>query len=596
MEATFGKKLTAAPRGVALILVMLAILVLSVLAASIVFSARSETFASYNYRISTQADYVAKAGLQKALNFFNSDQYRAVDPTSPSASYQVSQYATTPVTLYNATTRAVKCITTSSPCATNSGLVTLAVNSSGAFNGNYPTNFTNASGNTIPTAFASNFYNVALNPLGSATNSGQFTVTATLEEYYTVNDAFYPTINRKPYEVWFVSSRGTWNSNVGAGIAKPTSVQEATLAPVYLPYFANALYGMCNILMNGNVCTDSYRSTNGAYNGSNPSNCVTSTGVNSNGLASGAGIGSGGGVTLNGGSYTVNGDVSYGAAPPTYSSLWTCSASSSGVTGSVSGVTGTVQPVPAIPEPPMPTFPNCTQYGGAAACPGIPPNVPNPGLGNNEYVWTHTVSGTWYYTLRAKVGASLVDTNYLLTGSGTSTDPYRLPVVQVGNGGALCLAGGTDSSSAIYYAVTRIDEGNGFIYTTRGSSSGCPPAAAEQGGYAVLDIYQTLSIGAQGITSGGAPPSALAINVYNSGNNSGTSVTINGQGNVSAVITALGGATLGGGGTGGAFYGSILAGSITDGGSYAVHYDQSLQVLSGKLTPMAIRNYNRPKH
>jgi hypothetical protein len=112
----------------------------------------------------------------------------------------------------------------------------------------------------------------------------------------------------------------------------------------------------------------------------------------------------------------------------------------------------------------------------------------------------------------------------------------------------------------------------------------------------VLNIYQTLSVGAKGITSGGAPPAALLINVYNSGNNSGTSVTISGQGNVSAVITALGGATLGGGGTGGAFYGSILAGSITDGGTYAVHYDQSLQVLSGKLTPLAIRNYNRPKY
>ena len=590
MKVMLGKRVEPASSGVALILVMLAILVLSVLAASIVFSARSETFASYNYRISTQADYVAKAGLQKSLNFFNSDKYKAVNPSNPSTTYQASQYAATPVTLYNATARPVICIAN---CASNGRPVTLAVNSSGSFNGNYPTDITNAAGDTIPTAFANNFYNVGLDPLSSSTDSGQFTVSAVLEEYYTVNDAFYPTVNRKPYEVWYVKSTGTWNSNLGAGTAKPTSVQEATLAPVYLPYFANALYGMCSIDMNGSVCTDSYRSSNGTYSGATPSNCVNSGSSSSNALASGAGIGSGGNVTLNGGSYTVNGDVSYGADPPTYSSLWDCPSPSSGVSGSVSGVTGTVQPVPAIPEPPMPTFPNCTQYGGSATCVGIQPDIPNPGMGNNEFVWTRNVAGSWKYSYQTKVGASTVLTDYALTGAGTQASPFLMPTLRVNNG-AICLAGGNDASTPIYYDIKSLDEGNGNIYITRGTSAACPPSGGSPG-YAVLNIYQTLSIGAQGFTQYGAPPQALVINVYNSGNNSGTSVTFNGQANVSAVITALGNATLGGGGTGGAFYGSILAGSVTDGGSYAVHYDQSLQVLSGKLMPMAIRNYNRPK-
>lgn len=592
MKVAHRKNVEPAPPGVALILVMLAILVLSVLAASIVFSARSETFASYNYRISTQADYVAKAGLQKALNFFNSDKYKAVDPSSPGATYQVSEYATAPVNLYNATNRAVICIAN---CASNGRPVTLSVNSSGSFNGNYPTNLNNAAGDTIPTAFASNFYDVGLDPLGSSNNSGQFTLSATLEEYYTVNDAFYPTVNRKPYEVWYVKSTGTWNSNVGAGTAKPTSVQEATLAPVYLPYFANALYGMCNITMNGSVCTDSYRSTNGGYNGSDASDCVDSSSVSTNALASGAGIGSGGNVTLNGGSYTVNGDVSYGADPPTYSSLWHCPSASSGVTGSVGGVTGTVQPVPAIPEPPMPTFPNCTQYGGSATCAGIRPDIPNPGLANNEFVWTRNVSGSWKYSYQTKVGASTVLTDYALTGAGTQASPFLMPALKINNGD-MCLAGGNDASTPVYYDIKSLDQGNGRIYVTRGSSTTCPPSGSPGAGYVVLNIYQTLAIGAQGIAQYGAPPQALVINVYNSGNNSGNSVTFNGQANVSAVITALGNATLGGGGTGGAFYGSILAGSVTDGGSYAVHYDQSLQVLSGKLMPMAIRNYNRPKY
>ena len=41
---------STADRGIALIMVLLAMLVLSVLAAGIVFTARSETFASYGYR------------------------------------------------------------------------------------------------------------------------------------------------------------------------------------------------------------------------------------------------------------------------------------------------------------------------------------------------------------------------------------------------------------------------------------------------------------------------------------------------------------------------------------------------------------------
>ncbi len=71
---------------------------------------------------------------------------------------------------------------------------------------------------------------------------------------------------------------------------------------------------------------------------------------------------------------------------------------------------------------------------------------------------------------------------------------------------------------------------------------------------------------------------------------------MSGQANLKATVTALGDAVLGGGGTGGAFYGALIASSVKDAGTYSVHYDQSLQVASGKLMPMAIRNYNRPKY
>src|SRR5579862_8638705 len=77
-------------QGVALILVMLAMLVLSVLAASIVFTARSETFASYNYKLDTQADYLAKAGIQRAINWLRSNHYSAITEAQASTYYAVT--------------------------------------------------------------------------------------------------------------------------------------------------------------------------------------------------------------------------------------------------------------------------------------------------------------------------------------------------------------------------------------------------------------------------------------------------------------------------------------------------------------------------
>jgi hypothetical protein len=182
-------------------------------------------------------------------------------------------------------------------------------------------------------------------------------------------------------------------------------------------------------------------------------------------------------------------------------------------------------------------------------------------------------------------------------GAGTASDPFRLPAVSSGNNANVCLTGGATPDAAIYYDIKDFySHGTTYIVNVANQPTTCPPAGYSDFGYAVLNIYQTMDLGGQGIVQPNtASASSLMINVYNSGNNSGTSLKMTGQANIKAVITALGDATLGGSGSGGAFYGSLLAGSITDAGTYPVHYDQSLQVLSGKLTPMAIRNYNRPK-
>src|SRR5260370_31580070 len=67
-------------KGVALILVMILLLVLSVMAVSLLFVGQSETWGTMNYRMMTQARYGAEAGVNQAANFLQSTSYAS--PTS----------------------------------------------------------------------------------------------------------------------------------------------------------------------------------------------------------------------------------------------------------------------------------------------------------------------------------------------------------------------------------------------------------------------------------------------------------------------------------------------------------------------------------
>src|SRR5260370_1445627 len=88
-----GRTKEGSARGIALILVMLSMLILSVLAAGIVFTARSETLASHSFSVNTQADYLAKAGIHQAVNWFRSTHYTR-DPVSGYPGLPESQAAT----------------------------------------------------------------------------------------------------------------------------------------------------------------------------------------------------------------------------------------------------------------------------------------------------------------------------------------------------------------------------------------------------------------------------------------------------------------------------------------------------------------------
>src|SRR5579859_6554089 len=106
---------TEEDRGIALILVMLSMLILSVLAAAIVFTARSETLASHSFKLDTQADYLAKAGIQQAINWFRSTHYQGVPEPQAVTYYNVTSTGI-PYNLYTSNSSPVQCIGASPLC------------------------------------------------------------------------------------------------------------------------------------------------------------------------------------------------------------------------------------------------------------------------------------------------------------------------------------------------------------------------------------------------------------------------------------------------------------------------------------------------
>src|SRR5579864_2818121 len=83
-------------KGVALIFALIFILVLSITAAALMFLSQSETWASMNYRMMTQARYGAESGLHAAANYLMNNYTLPGGATDPLTAYNVG---VSPVTL-----------------------------------------------------------------------------------------------------------------------------------------------------------------------------------------------------------------------------------------------------------------------------------------------------------------------------------------------------------------------------------------------------------------------------------------------------------------------------------------------------------------
>jgi Tfp pilus assembly protein PilV len=627
------------PQGVALILVMLAMLVLSVLAASIVFTARSETFASVNYKLDTQADYLAKAGIQRTVNWLRSGRYQAATVNQANTYYNVTQVD--PVTypnLYTSDNSPVQCKAASvtGGCSTAGAIVQLMAYGSGV--SNYPTDPGTLGpilANVAPN-FASDMNDPALTNnriSGDAANSGYYKVDATMLSYQTVNvtpppaqisvlpclagqpcpptsciGTANPAIVTCPVETWLVSARGTWTGPTAATATVATAEEIATLQPIYFPTYGNALYGFCSVSLAGSsgTCTDAFNSAIGAYgNGTNATAsgaCGTNTG---NVIDTGAGVGANGGVTL-GSNVTVGGNVTIGSSP-------SAGCAASGYSGSTSSVLGEVIDGPHINPPPTATFPvgpptfpgSSPSFTGGTKLTGsstatlpnedmVPADLFNP-LNPAGLDLTHA----WPYPLKSPPAApnaypippdSITDCMTPGTcgpfplrndANGTATHPYTLGTIDMDGSSVLNLTGGSSPYNPVYYDIDQLNQTGGTIVVS---------------GYVVLNVKTSLTLAGNGVTGSTAagyeiPPQGIVINY--AGTNT---VTINGNGATCSLINAPNATVkLGGGGSTGYMIGSIQANNVIDQGGYPVHYDIQLAKAGGTLSTMVNTAYSRRK-
>jgi Tfp pilus assembly protein PilX len=328
-------------KGVALILVMILLLVLSVMAVSLLFVGQSETWASMNYRMMTQARYGAEAGINQAANYIQNTY------TQPTTAQMASFY------------------TSVSPVATGSATgpaVVLSANSS--ITANYPVS-----------AVSSDF---ASKTTGSIT-AGNTTITYAPSAKLLAMQSFtsYPASTPAVVQKWLITSDGTINTVRNAQV-RVTAILEQQKS-VTFAYAAFATAAGCDAMsFGGGGSTDSYDS----------STLTTVAGVatppTSSQLANyGGNVGTNGNLDVSGSKTIINGSLSTPRQGTGSCSTSTVTALSSNGNATVSqGIVelpqNVVYPAPPAPNPAPPNTamtvannsPSCT--GFPAQCSALP--------------------------------------------------------------------------------------------------------------------------------------------------------------------------------------------------------------------------------
>ena len=304
-------------RGSALVFSLILVLVLSVMAASLMFLARSETWSGMNYRMMTQARYGAEAGVNAAANFLMSNNY--VPPTAPPG----GTFAGFDATKYPLTDAAGNWVY----------LSTLK---------SQPANYPNTQ---MQTAFANNMNGNLL--------AGNTTVnyTASAQLLSMVSVIPFGTTTPTTIQTWEIKAHGDI-ATVQNAEAEVVTVLERYTSPAFA-YAAFADGTNCaQLSFTGNGITNSYDSATLIPNGGTVNPGVGGSSISFNNF--GGNVGTNGNQTDSGANTTVYGTLS------TPNPGWgVCSAGN--ITGlssnSTSQVTGGMVQLPGVVSFPTPTVP-----------------------------------------------------------------------------------------------------------------------------------------------------------------------------------------------------------------------------------------------
>jgi Tfp pilus assembly protein PilX len=439
--------------GTAMLFTMILVLVLSVMAASMMFLAQSETWSSMNYRLMTQARYGAEAGLHAAANYITNPTtgYPGIGTADPITSYAVN---VSPVTY---------------------GGSPVILSSLSGVTSNYPVN-------AVKTAFTT----ASTGSLAAGASTINYTTSAKLLSMKTILQCG----NAQPLtaQLWKLTSHGDIGG-VRSAEVEVSALLESHVVPCY-QYAAFATSTGCgSINWSGGGPIDSYDSSNvaaglSAYDGNVGSNgnanVAPHTSITGNFSSPETGVGA-----------CASGDAISGATPATisqYISDCEVSAASCG-TNYLNTLPQTVQyPTPVTSYPagvvestltsPSGTLnPNNCGVGLASGCYGdisgsitLQPYV-NP--------VTHACTGATYYVNTISMNGQKVLTvgpcpaGTLPVSAVGTYQPIILNVVDVNNGGGpISIGGGSVANPSLNPANLQIQyAGTGAISIHGGTSA-----------------------------------------------------------------------------------------------------------------------------
>ena len=501
-------------RGIALVLSMFLMTALSVLAAALMFLSQTETYASMNYRMMSQARYAGEAAVQRATNFLlDSTQY------SPPGS------VTDPLGNYN---RAV------SPVTYNGQPVVLSATSTVA--SNYPV-----------AGVVTAFNNAAKGTLTAGNTDISFNAYATLVTMQTFESYGGGQAVVQTWEVTGVGAlAGARNATVEvlATIETPKALANS--------YAAFATDNGCAALdFGGNVETKSY-STAG-LTGLNPPMLLDSGGdVGTNGNLEISGH-----VDVNGNLYSPRSGV--GACTIGNVTALTESGQATVSGSTVKLPTAVVYPTPTIPSPsslaevtnsdlPGTSATTCALFGLTA---GTSAEVAAGTKQCNVTGTTITLNGNGS-TLSLPGISPSAHVDFVLVASGPTAAQYNFNSIKLAGGASIAISATSLSQSVVVNVVgknpddsaiaTPIDFQGGSTYS---GVTGCESCS----------IYDAAML--QFIYGGTGQ-------VKFAGNSNGSAVLYAPNSAVTLVGTS-------------AIYGSVLGKTIDDSGGASIYYDSSLQ-------------------